>query len=429
MVAEKENPLPRGASERLVVRSAIVCQIGAREHYGVACALHRRGQLDELITDIWVRPGSVASWLRIATARKLRDRYHPDLSDANVTHFTANALARAGASSLLQPKNGWDGIIKTNIWFQARAARRVDEILGSTARSQQPVVIAYSYAALRILEAARRHGARTVLCQIDGGEADARLVDSIAARKGTDQPNNPPSSYWANWYRECEIADRIVVNSDWSRGLLLDSAVPAEKICVAPVIYRHKLLSWTTARETPKVFNKARPLKVLFLGALTMRKGIDEVMAAASALIKEPIEFHLVGADREGRGDAAWASPNIKRHDHVPRSDVGRHYREADVFLFPTHSDGFGIVQLEAMSEGLPVIASRNCAVLVEHEVSGIVLQDVSGGAIVQALLCCLKDPARLARMGVAARAAFAHYADADIRQHLEKYLDASNTI
>jgi len=47
-------------------------------------------------------------------------------------------------------------------------------------------------------------------------------------------------------------------------------------------------------------------------------------------------------------------------------------YRSADVFVLPTLSDGFAITQIEAMSHGLPVIATPNCASVVENGVDGL---------------------------------------------------------
>ena len=59
-------------------------------------------------------------------------------------------------------------------------------------------------------------------------------------------------------------------------------------------------------------------------------------------------------------------------------------YKSADVFIFPTHSDGFGLTQLEAMAWGLPVIASQSCANVVTHRVNGLVLPAVTAEEIVK---------------------------------------------
>jgi glycosyltransferase involved in cell wall biosynthesis len=71
-------------------------------------------------------------------------------------------------------------------------------------------------------------------------------------------------------------------------------------------------------------------------------------------------------------------------------------YRESDVFLFPTLSDGFGLTQLEALGAGLPVIASRNCGAAVEHGVSGIVLPEVIPEILADEIMKLLNGPDEL---------------------------------
>jgi glycosyltransferase involved in cell wall biosynthesis len=83
----------------------------------------------------------------------------------------------------------------------------------------------------------------------------------------------------------------------------------------------------------------------------------------------------------------------------VPRERVNDFYAKADVFLFPTHSDGFGMTQIEALAMGLPVIASRNCASLVEHGNTGLVLEEVSVSAITKAIVQILESPGQLSEM------------------------------
>ena len=76
------------------------------------------------------------------------------------------------------------------------------------------------------------------------------------------------------------------------------------------------------------------------------------------------------------------------------------------MFLFPTHSDGFGMTQFEALEVGLPVIASRHCATLVEHGRTGLLLDQVSGTAIANAIRFFLDHPDKLSGMSAAALAA-----------------------
>jgi glycosyltransferase involved in cell wall biosynthesis len=69
------------------------------------------------------------------------------------------------------------------------------------------------------------------------------------------------------------------------------------------------------------------------------------------------------------------------------------YYQKADVFIFPTLSDGFGLTQLEAQ---LPIIASQFCGEVVQDGINGLVLAAVTGETITQALKFCLQHPQEL---------------------------------
>src|SRR5688572_31194185 len=91
----------------------LCCQLGAREHYVVPRALQQTGLLRELITDLWVRPGSALRSLRSGLA----GRFHPSLSSARVTAMNLGALTfELGAR--VMGATGWRLITKRNDWFQ-----------------------------------------------------------------------------------------------------------------------------------------------------------------------------------------------------------------------------------------------------------------------------------------------------------------------
>src|SRR5688500_6282116 len=91
----------------------LCCQLGAREHYVVPRALQQNGLLHELMTDVWVRPGSVLRSLRSGLA----GRFHPGLSSARITAMNLRALTfEIGAR--VMGGTGWNLISKRNDWFQ-----------------------------------------------------------------------------------------------------------------------------------------------------------------------------------------------------------------------------------------------------------------------------------------------------------------------
>ena len=363
----------------------LCCQIGAREHYAVPRALQRRGLLEELITDLWIRPGSVLRSLR----NGLAGRFHPSLSAVRVTAPNASALTFAVRSSLTG-ETGWNLINKRNDWFQRWVVDQLSRRNNPDVRS----VFAYSYAAKDIFRFARGRGWRTVLGQIDPGPAEERIVAGLNANHGW-QP--APPGYWEQWRSECDLADQIVVNSNWSRDALLSEGIATQKIRVVPLAFEPTRESLGFTRSYPAAFTPERPLRVLFLGQINLRKGAAQLFDSITHISDEPIDFRFVGPLQVDI--PAELKHRIKYFGVASRTDVDRHYRDADVFILPTLSDGFGLTQLEAQSWKLPVIASRNCGDVVVDNCNGLILEEVSGAAIAGALQQLLRSPERLQTM------------------------------
>jgi len=372
--------------------SWVFCQLGAREHYAVARALHKVGQLELLLTDCWMPPGSFAGCLKPS----LRSRFHADLTDANVTAANLSAVSFEVYASMAR-LHGWQRILARNIQFQRAAVSRL-RLVGAIPSKR--VVVAYSYAALGILEYARAQGWFTVLNQIDPGPPEEQLVAGLYENEPAQhkQWERAPPAYWQAWRRECELADRIVVNSPWSHRALVEEGVAIEKLRVVPLAYEAPSTAKSFRRSYPKAFSRSRPLRVLFLGQVNMRKGVGPLLDAIRRLREAPIEFTFVGpvqisvpSDLLGASNVRWVGP-------VGRENTAEFYREADIFLFPTFSDGFGLTQLEAQAWRLPVVTTKFSGEVVEHERNGWLLNEVTGEAIASVLRRALADPAQLQR-------------------------------
>jgi glycosyltransferase involved in cell wall biosynthesis len=376
------------------MKSWICCQLGAREHYAVPRALLISGMLGEFITDLWIRPGTfLHSW-----KKRLNGRFHPGLAGARVKAPNTAALTFELKASLAR-ENGWKLISRRNEWFQQHAVAQLAD--GST--NGNHTVFAYSYAAEEIFKFAKDRGWRTVLGQIDPGPAEERIVagldqTSVIKHKHWEPA---PADYWKSWRHECTLADQIVVNSEWSRDALLGEGVKAEKIRVIPVAYESSTDAGSLQRLYPRAFSAERPLRVLFLGQLNLRKGVGALLEAVELLSGENVEFWFVGPTQIHVSQTLKLHPKVRWFGVAPRVEVASYYRDADVFIFPTLSDGFGLTQLEAQSWKLPVVASRYCGDVVRDDYNGVILEEVSGSAIADALLRLLRAPEKLLAMSM----------------------------
>jgi glycosyltransferase involved in cell wall biosynthesis len=375
------------------MNSWICCQLGAREHYAVPRALKLGGLLEELITDLWIRPGTILhSW-----KKHLNGRFHPALVAARVVAPNIPALTFELKASLAR-ENGWNLISRRNQWFQRQA---VDQLTRD--HNGDHTVFAYSYAAKDIFKFARARGWRTVLGQIDPGPAEERIVSGLQKTSPIQHTHWEPAPkvYWENWRDECSLADQIVVNSEWSRDALVGEGIAADKIRVIPLAYETATDTKSFHRHYPRAFSAERPLRVLFLGQINLRKGVAQLLEAVKLLSDEHVEFWFVGPVQIRVPQELRLHPKVRWFGVAPRVTVESYYRDADVFILPTLSDGFGLTQLEAQAWKLPVIASRYCGEVVRDGFNGVVLEEVSGRAIAEVIQGFLRSPEQLSAMSV----------------------------
>ena len=146
---------------------------------------------------------------------------------------------------------------------------------------------------------------------------------------------------------------------------------------------------------------------LLFVGAYE-RKGLD-VAIRALARLRHDAQLRAVGEGARGRFARLAAQLGVGDRVHLepPRGDIAAAFREADVFVFPTRYDPFGMVIAEAMATGLPVVtsAAAGAADLITDGVSGRIVTDPEDAAsFAAALEDLLEAPETRHAMGRAAR-------------------------
>lgn len=364
----------------------IVCQIGAREHYAIARALENKGQLSALSTDFWIQPGQLLG--RLPVLDRLRDRYHTDLNEASVLAPNLRMLALE-IRQRLGRKGNWAKNMQRNQCFQRLAIRELAKFSDKNFASEkggQPSLFSYSYAAGDLFRFAKSRGWKTVLGQIDPGPEEERIVGREHERYPhlASRWKPAPTEYWDDWRKEIELSDRIIANSEWSRECLIKEGILAEKVEVVPLVYQGRESGIAgIQRESRK---KSEPFRLLFLGQVNLRKGIGRLLDAMRLLRDEAVELVLVGPSEISESE--WADlPRVSWLGSVPRSEVVDHYERADAFVLPTLSDGYAITQLEALSHGLPVLASKHCGGAVVDGVNGRILADLEPETIAETVL------------------------------------------
>lgn len=149
-----------------------------------------------------------------------------------------------------------------------------------------------------------------------------------------------------------------------------------------------------------------RPV-ALHVGRLAAEKNLDLLRDTFTAMLAARPDMTLVVVgDGPGRAALQRALPDAHFAGFVDRESLVRHYASADLFVFPSISETWGNVVLEAMASGLAVVAFRHAAgaELIDDDLNGVSLAvgDEAGFREAAATLC--QQPARYARLGRAAR-------------------------
>lgn len=165
-------------------------------------------------------------------------------------------------------------------------------------------------------------------------------------------------------------------------------------------------------RVAAKVPGK-RGFRVLCVGRLVDHKGLEQLIDAM-AYLKPPAQLIIVGsgplrAALEERAAASPAHERIRFLGQVRLEDLPEVYRACDVFALPSVSrlEAFGIVALEAMASGLPVVASDIPGVreVVSEGAEGFLANPLDPASFASRIDALLQDPLRAARLGRNGRA------------------------
>jgi len=421
----------------------ICCQIGAREHYAVPRALHEQGLLAGLVTDWYAFTKKNTEKLKTETLKSESKSVFgvrnglDHLVQRQFQHFSISAFQRFGGASARAarceaiPDELVHAFPLRSLLWKWRVRRLAAQgrsyeaycqtdaaFARAVARLQLPpheVLFGYSYASLEILEMEKKRGVLTVLDQIDPGAVEFRRVAEEMKQHPEIAGPAPdfPIAYYERNRREWELADIIIVNSEWSRQALISEGADPAKIDILPLAYGAEDGGRTTedrGQKTEVRTPASAPLRVLWLGQVNVRKGIHYLMAAGRLLEDENIQFEVVGPVGILPEAVAAAPRNMTFHGPVSRDRAADWYRQSDVFVLPTLSDGFALTQLEALAHGLPVITTPNCGRVIEEGKTGFIVPPRDPQALANAVLKFVADRNLSTRMSPDCREAITRF-------------------
>lgn len=173
---------------------------------------------------------------------------------------------------------------------------------------------------------------------------------------------------------EYQTADLITVPSKFAKTSFILNGVDESKVAVLP--YGVDLAQFhAIAEPDPDKF------VVIFVGGLSLRKGVQYLLQAFFELRVPGKALHLIGqADPlfiTHFSSRPWWAPDVFLHGHVPQEELRQHFSRAHVLVLPSIEDGFGLVATQALACGCPVIATRNTGAheLIEDGRTGYVIE------------------------------------------------------
>lgn len=286
--------------------------------------------------------------------------------------------------------------------FDRLAARRLS---APTPDGGGPPAALYAWAQYSLLQArrARTLGARVAL---DRGSAEAGVQADILREayqaSGVDYAG--PDAYDVDRGRaETATADLVAVPSRYVYDTYVQAGVPPERLWVNP-------LGVDLDRYRPAKAPPTGATRFLFVGTVGVRKGVVQLLDAWVRARPGQAELVLLGGVLpEVRGRvAALTGQTPDRGVRVEgfATDPAPAYAAAHALVLPSWEDGFGLVVLEAMAAGLPVVVSdrTGAAECVTHGEDGLVVHAGDVDGLAQALCHLAEDRDRTAAMGLAAR-------------------------
>lgn len=209
--------------------------------------------------------------------------------------------------------------------------------------------------------------------------------------------------------------DGFIFNSRTTRRTVF-ALTPAEAPHVVAYPGRDRLGPPLSEREVIARAREDGPLRVLFVGNLIPRKGLHLLLEALAHLPPACAVLDVVGGDAFDTGYAqrvrARAShpdlaQRVRFHGTLPDEALIRLMRESHVLAVPSSYEGFGIVYIEAMGFGLPVIAGQRGAEreIVRYGENGFLVPEGAVDVLAEHLYTLCTDRARLERMSLAALA------------------------
>jgi glycosyltransferase involved in cell wall biosynthesis len=376
----------------------LVAHPGTQHAFRLATELHRQGVLGGLYTGLAIGAGStverLSRFLSESVVRRISNRIAPELP-ARLIH-NKYWLESVWQMDQVLGRTGQTFIHRRNEQFQRRVPDR--------AILEANVVIGFDTSSWILADRCEKLGRPFVMVQTIGHpDAWAALAPELARR--FPDWNATVESRLAI-VREAEQVEHnkatlVVGSSSFTRNTLETYGVAGEKVLVIP--HGVDPERFTIAKGG----QKSRPFRFLFAGSLSARKGVPLLLEAWKSLSSKDAELWLIGPASVKVLGLLKGIAGTRVFGDVPNAQVSSLMQQCDVLVFPSYFEGFGLVILEAMASGLPVITTDGTAgpdLIPSPGEGGWVIPRGDQAALKKAMASCLEKISECKDSGAIAR-------------------------
>ncbi len=273
------------------------------------------------------------------------------------------------------------------------------DILASFRVSKSDIFVGFSSVSLYSLRKAKKKGAKIIL---ERGSSHIVFQNDILKEEYEKyglKPDLPHPKIIEKELQEYQEADYVSVPSSFVKRTFLEKGFPENKLIHVP--YGVNLSQFSQLPKNDDVF------RVVFVGGMSIRKGVHYLLRAFSELNLPNSELLLVGSyNNEIKYFFEKYKGKYKWIGAVPQSELHKYYSQGSVFVLPSIEEGLGMVQLQAMVCGLPVVCTINTggSDIIRDKVDGFVIPVRDVNALKEKIFYLYKNPDVLKKMGQSAK-------------------------
>lgn len=226
-----------------------------------------------------------------------------------------------------------------------------------------------------------------------------------------------------------KLARAVIAHSEAVADSLTEVLAKEKIACPAHLVhYRPGPAFLSALSAPPPEFRPSREPLILMVGRDLFRKGFPTLAAALPTVLQSCPGARVVVIGREyfhARLAAKWKARGlpIEFRDQAPPERLAEWYRRAAVLVLPSFEEAFGMVLIEAMAMGLPVVAARVGGIpeAVEDNVSGLLHAPGDAADLAPKLISALTDQALRDRLIAAGRARAGTFSPLRLSQELSR--------